>query len=247
MPQAELSLSFLLRATWSDIRDTLAHEIAHAIVRPATDKRPCARRPRGPSGTPRSPAEPQRKAADGGHPSVPTPPTHDPPCQHCPYDLMIDPMTTCTAKRPSAGLLRPRGREALSAPPPTPVDDTPKRSLVRSSRLRDNDWRLVRTANALPRSGRARPSDPLVDQPYRRTAGRLGGHGQRAGSSPATPSAPCPRRVRSDLAPALEGRPRRPPGHVQAHRSPHDQHLVGANARQVRRSPSATPAGACVP
>ena len=32
MQQVELSVSFVLRATWSDIRDTLLHEIAHAIV-----------------------------------------------------------------------------------------------------------------------------------------------------------------------------------------------------------------------
>ena len=34
MQQVELSVSFVLRATWSDIRDTLLHEIAHAIVGP---------------------------------------------------------------------------------------------------------------------------------------------------------------------------------------------------------------------
>ena len=34
LQQAELSLSFLLRATWRDIRDTCLHEIAHAIVGP---------------------------------------------------------------------------------------------------------------------------------------------------------------------------------------------------------------------
>ena len=37
---------------------------------------------------------------------------------------MIDPMATGTVKRPSADLRRPRGREALSPHPPTPVDDT---------------------------------------------------------------------------------------------------------------------------
>ena len=34
MQQVELSVSFVLRATWSEIRDTLLHEIAHAIVGP---------------------------------------------------------------------------------------------------------------------------------------------------------------------------------------------------------------------
>ena len=34
MQQVELSISFVRRATWSDIRDTLLHEIAHAIVGP---------------------------------------------------------------------------------------------------------------------------------------------------------------------------------------------------------------------
>ena len=42
---------------------------------------------------------------------------------------MIDPMATGTVKRPSANLRRPRGREALSAHLPTPVDDTPGVSL----------------------------------------------------------------------------------------------------------------------
>ena len=42
---------------------------------------------------------------------------------------MIDPMATPTIKRPSADLRRPRGREALSARPPTPVDDTPSGNL----------------------------------------------------------------------------------------------------------------------
>ena len=34
MQQVELSVSFVRRATWSDIRDTLLHEIAHAIAGP---------------------------------------------------------------------------------------------------------------------------------------------------------------------------------------------------------------------
>ena len=42
---------------------------------------------------------------------------------------MIDPMAIGTVKRPSAAPRRPRGREALSAHPPTPADDTPRGSL----------------------------------------------------------------------------------------------------------------------
>ena len=52
--------------------------------------------------------------------------TREPACQDCSYDLMIDPMATGTVKRPFADLRRPRGREAPSAHPPTPVDDTPQ-------------------------------------------------------------------------------------------------------------------------
>ncbi len=43
MQQVELSVSFVLRATCSDVRDTLPHDIAHAIVCPATDTTPCDR------------------------------------------------------------------------------------------------------------------------------------------------------------------------------------------------------------
>ena len=42
---------------------------------------------------------------------------------------MIDPTTTGTVKRPSADLRRPRGREALSAHPPAPVDLATRGSL----------------------------------------------------------------------------------------------------------------------
>ena len=52
--------------------------------------------------------------------------THEPTCQDCSCDLLIDPMATGTVKRPSANLHRPRGREALSTHPPTPVDNTPR-------------------------------------------------------------------------------------------------------------------------
>ena len=47
MQQVELSVSFVLRATWSDIRYTLLHEIAHAIVGPGHGHEPCGKRPRG--------------------------------------------------------------------------------------------------------------------------------------------------------------------------------------------------------
>ncbi len=42
---------------------------------------------------------------------------------------MIDPLAPSAVKRPSADLRRPRGREALSTHPPTPVDDTNRGSL----------------------------------------------------------------------------------------------------------------------
>ena len=63
----------------------------------------------------------------GGRPL--TAATREPACQDYEYDLMIDPMATGTANRPSGDLRRPRGREALSTHPPTPVDDTPRGSL----------------------------------------------------------------------------------------------------------------------
>ena len=58
---------------------------------------------------------------------------------------MIDPMASGTAKRPSADLHRPRGRVALSAHPPTPVDNTPRGA----------------SNNGLRTRGRPRPSLPL--------------------------------------------------------------------------------------
>ena len=56
---------------------------------------------------------------------------------------MIDPMATGTVKRPSADLRRPRGREALSTHPPTPVDDTPRGSLEQRA---ENDTDPRKTA-----------------------------------------------------------------------------------------------------
>ena len=55
--------------------------------------------------------------------------TREPACQDYEYDLMIDPMATGTANRPSGDLRRPRGREALSDHTPTPVDGTTSGSL----------------------------------------------------------------------------------------------------------------------
>lgn len=57
-----------------------------------------------------------------------TPPTREPTCRTARASLMIDPVAT-TPKRPAADPRRPRGREALSTHPPTPVDDTPTGSL----------------------------------------------------------------------------------------------------------------------
>ena len=57
-----LSVSFVLRAPWSDIRDTLLHEVAHAIVGPATDTTPCGRPPRDASAARRTAAAPSRTA-----------------------------------------------------------------------------------------------------------------------------------------------------------------------------------------
>ena len=62
-----------------------------------------------------------------------------------------------------------RGREALSAHPPAPVDDTTRRSLqlVRSPRLPDDDCRKARAANVLFRGGRADRNRPLLGEPNR--------------------------------------------------------------------------------
>ena len=62
----------------------------------------------------------------------------------CSCDLLIDPMATGTVKQRSANLHRPRGREALSAHPPTPVDNTPRGA----------------SKNRLRTPGRPRPSPP---------------------------------------------------------------------------------------
>ncbi len=69
--------------------------------------------------------------------------TREPACQDCPQDPMIDPMATSAVKRPSSDLRRPRGREALSAHPPTPLDDTTRGSLERPA---ENTWAPPATA-----------------------------------------------------------------------------------------------------
>ena len=58
-----LSVSFVLRASWDDIRDTLLHEVAHAIVGPgAKDTAPCGRPPPGASAARRTAAAPSPTA-----------------------------------------------------------------------------------------------------------------------------------------------------------------------------------------
>ena len=52
--------------------------------------------------------------------------THEPACQDCSYDLMIDPMATGTVKRPPTDPRRSRGREALSTQPPGLTPDRPE-------------------------------------------------------------------------------------------------------------------------
>ena len=54
-----LSVSYVLRATWDDIRDTLLHEIPHAIVGSGP---PCGRRPHDASAARRTAAAPSRTA-----------------------------------------------------------------------------------------------------------------------------------------------------------------------------------------
>ena len=51
---------------------------------------------------------------------------HKPACYDCSQDLMIDPVATVNVERGSADQHRARGLEALSAHPPTPLDDTPR-------------------------------------------------------------------------------------------------------------------------
>ena len=172
-----LSVSYVLRAPWDDIRDTLLHEIAHAIVGPGHVHdavwQTTARRI-GCTAKPLQHRHPQPEAVDRGvlpmpRPVVPSTPNgdstptldlstvplayrmenqrprgrpltaaaHEPTCQDCSYDLMIDPMATGTVKRPSADPHRPRGREAFSAHPPTPVDDTPRGSPEQRA---ENTW-----------------------------------------------------------------------------------------------------------
>ena len=62
---------------------------------------------------------------------------------------MIDPTATGTVKPPSADLRRPRGREALSAHPPAPVDDTTTGSL--EQRADYAELRIGRRTHRCPR------------------------------------------------------------------------------------------------
>ena len=102
------------------------------------------------------------------------------------YDPTIDPTATGVVQRPSADLRRPRGRRALSAHPPAPVDDTTKGSPEQPAEIR---WRprplpLKPATRAAPLPGRDRCSKPCSlavssrrrlgpppDRPWRR--GRL--------------------------------------------------------------------------
>ena len=122
MHQVELSVGFVLRVPLDDSRDTLLHELAHAIVgpRPRTrcrvaDGRAAHRR----HGEALHHRHAQPEALDGGVPR----------CR----DQWFRPQSDGSArwppapsKRPSADPRRPRGRPALSAHPPAPVDDTPR-------------------------------------------------------------------------------------------------------------------------
>ena len=101
-------------------RRVLAHRNGRALTaRCGRSKHPAARR------TASSPGESTLtgKAADRGNARA------DLPRLLRIRTEMIDPTATGTVKRPSADLRRPRGREALSAHPPAPVDDTTTGSL----------------------------------------------------------------------------------------------------------------------
>ena len=92
---------------------------------------------------------------------------------------MIDPMATATVKRPSADLRRPRGREALSAHPPAPVDlatrgsleqrvenDTdPRKTATWAWSKAETERRRYAAATAAPRHETATPAcrGPLSD------------------------------------------------------------------------------------
>ena len=61
-----LSVSYVLRAPWDDVRDTLLHESHTRSSAPATHTTPCARPPRSASGARRSAAAPSPTAGSGG-------------------------------------------------------------------------------------------------------------------------------------------------------------------------------------
>ena len=77
-------------------------------------------------------------------------------------------MATSYLQRPSADRRVPRGREALSAHPPTPVDDTPMGSLERRAVA---FMRVTGTMGRGVREGLGRPSTPVAAQRW--SAGRL--------------------------------------------------------------------------
>ena len=98
-----------------------------------------------------------------------TAPTREPTCRTARASLMIDPVAT-TPKRPPADR-RPRGREALSTHPPTPVDDTPTGSLEQPAEdtcgTRDASPETADLRNTQPQPGaRHRLSTGAALQPH---------------------------------------------------------------------------------
>ena len=109
-----LSVSYVLRAPWDDVRDTLLHEIAHAIVAPGHAHDAVwqtARAAHRLHGEPLQHPHPQPEAVDGGVPPVPRPAVPSTP----------DGDSTPTLDLSTAGLAhrlenqRPRGRLLTAA------------------------------------------------------------------------------------------------------------------------------------
>ena len=163
-----LSVSYVLRAPWHDIRDTLLHEIAHAIIGPGHSHdvawQTAARRIRCTAKRcstvmhslkrwmRESPGAGILQAMRERHcrqierwPLTAT--TREPACQDASFGLMIDSMATGTGKRPPTDLRRPRGRQALSTHPPAPVDATTSGSL--EQRAENKSALATRTAEGL--------------------------------------------------------------------------------------------------
>ena len=130
-----------------------------------------------------------------------------------PSTKMFNPTATSTVERPSADLRRPRGREAFSAHPPAPVDDTPTR-ITTSATTSYGPVPEAQTARGPVRPGEldaGRPVGPL--RADSRAARR------------AQPAAPCAARLRAGVAAAglgrrladpAEPRPRATDGTLQA-------------------------------